>query len=113
VDWLLRSKGRLEGTNNSWTFSSEFGQTAPPLPHPLVDSAGVLVRSDLDGRVVGIDPDTLRGIPRRIGMASGKSKHGAIRAALRGGWVNVLLTDTVTANSLLEHIGPRLIVRKR
>ena len=65
------------------------------------DSAGNLMRSDLDDRVVGIDPDTLRKIPRRIGIAGGDGKHAAIRAAVRGGWVNVLLTDAQTAASLL------------
>ena len=39
------------------------------------DSAGNLVPSDLDDRVVGVDADTLRKIPRRIGIAGGKSKH--------------------------------------
>jgi DNA-binding transcriptional regulator LsrR (DeoR family) len=52
--------------------------------------------------VVGIDPDTLRKIPRRIGIAGGESKHSAIHAAVLGGWVNVLLTDTGTASALLQ-----------
>src|SRR5215218_10152678 len=39
------------------------------------DAAGTLVPSDLDDRVVGIDADTLRSIPRRIGIAGGESKH--------------------------------------
>jgi DNA-binding transcriptional regulator LsrR (DeoR family) len=66
------------------------------------DSAGTLVPSDLDDRVVGIDADTLRRIPRRIGIAGGESKHKAIHAAVRGGWVNVLITDTGTAAALLR-----------
>ena len=66
------------------------------------DAAGVPIRSDLDDRVVGIDADTLRRIPRRIGIAGGQSKHAAIQAAVTGGWVNVLLTDTRTAESLLQ-----------
>ncbi len=66
------------------------------------DSAGTLVPSDLDDRVVGIDADTLRSIPRRIGIAGGQSKHKAIHAAVRGGWVNVLITDTGTAAALLR-----------
>jgi DNA-binding transcriptional regulator LsrR (DeoR family) len=66
------------------------------------DSAGTLVPSDLDDRVVGIDADTLRSIPRRIGIAGGESKHKAIHAAVRGGWVNVLITDTGTAAALLQ-----------
>jgi DNA-binding transcriptional regulator LsrR (DeoR family) len=65
------------------------------------DSAGTLLPGDLDDRVVGIDADTLRRIPRRIGIAGGESKHNAIHAAVSGGWVNVLITDTGTAAALL------------
>jgi len=65
------------------------------------DSAGNLVPSDLDDRVVGIDADTLRKIPRRIGIAGGESKHQAIHAAVVGAWINVLVTDTGTAAALL------------
>jgi DNA-binding transcriptional regulator LsrR (DeoR family) len=65
------------------------------------DTAGALVPSDLDDRVVGIDAGSLRAIPRRVGVAGGASKHAAIRAALTGGWVNVLLTDTSTSAALL------------
>ena len=70
------------------------------------DADGVLVHSDLDDRVVGIDPDTLRLVRHRVGIAGGQSKHAAIHAALAGGWVNVLLTDTVTAESLLTDRAP-------
>jgi len=66
------------------------------------DWTGTLIRSDLDERVVGIDADTLRRIPHRVGIAGGQSKHAAIHAALTGGWVNVLLTDTSTAEALLN-----------
>ena len=66
------------------------------------DSVGNLVPSDLDDRVVGIDADTLRKIPRRIGIAGGESKHKAIHAAVRGRWVNVLVIDTRTAATLLR-----------
>jgi DNA-binding transcriptional regulator LsrR (DeoR family) len=66
------------------------------------DSAGSLVPSDLDDRVVGIDADTLRRVPRRIGIAGGESKRTAIHAAVIGGWVNVLITDTGTAAALRQ-----------
>jgi DNA-binding transcriptional regulator LsrR (DeoR family) len=66
------------------------------------DTAGNLVPSALDDRVVGIDANTLRKIPRRIGIAGGQSKHGALHAAVTGGWVNVLITDTATAAALLQ-----------
>jgi DNA-binding transcriptional regulator LsrR (DeoR family) len=66
------------------------------------DSDGELVPSALDDRVVGIDADTLRETPRRVGIAGGESKHKAISAAVRGKWVNVLITDTATAAALLK-----------
>jgi DNA-binding transcriptional regulator LsrR (DeoR family) len=75
------------------------------------DSVGNLVPSDLDDRVVGIDADTLRKIPRRIGIAGGESKHKAIHAAVRGRWVNVLVTDTRTAAALLQGEGSAVRVR--
>ena len=66
------------------------------------DADGVLVPSELDDRVVGIAPDTLRQVRHRVGLAGGQSKHAAIHAALTGRWVNVLLTDTRTAEVLLR-----------
>ena len=66
------------------------------------DEHGVLVKSEIDQRVVGITPAQLLGVPRRIGVAGGRRKHAAIRAALAGGWVNVLITDLDTARHLTE-----------
>ena len=65
------------------------------------DAAGHHVDSGLDGRVIGIDPQTLLAVPRRVGVAGGPRKHSAIRAAVLGGWVNVLVTDVDTAEALL------------
>lgn len=66
------------------------------------DADGKAVRSGIDGRVVGISSETLLAVPRRIGVAGGTRKHSAIRAALLGGWLNVLVTDTGTADFLLS-----------
>ena len=65
------------------------------------DADGHLVHSDLDSRIVGIDPDTYRAIPRRIGFAGGSRKHDAVRAAIAGNWINVVVTDLATARALL------------
>lgn len=70
--------------------------------HRFFDGAGNLVPSDLDSRVLGISPDLLRSIPRRIGFAGGPTKHEAVHAAITGGWVNVLVTDIATAHALLS-----------
>ncbi|MEV4292605.1 sugar-binding transcriptional regulator [Nonomuraea bangladeshensis] len=66
------------------------------------DATGELIHSDLNSRVVGIDPKVFRSIPRRVGMAGGERKHAAIRAAISGGWVNVIITDVATARALLD-----------
>jgi len=64
------------------------------------DAAGKPVMSSLEGRVIGITADELRAVPRVIGVAGGSSKVGAIRAALLGKWVDVLITDLQTASAL-------------
>lgn len=69
------------------------------------DHAGTPIRSDLDDRVLGIDPDQLRSIDRVIAVAGGMRKLSAIRAALEGGWINVLLTDIGVATALAEQKG--------
>jgi len=66
------------------------------------DARGRETTSAHGGRVIGIPPDVLRNVPRRVGVAGGARKHLAIRAAVLGGWVNVLVTDTDTARSLLQ-----------
>ncbi|MEU4236060.1 sugar-binding transcriptional regulator [Actinoplanes sp. NPDC026619] len=65
------------------------------------DQDGRHIGSDFDERVLGIAPDTLRAVPRRVAVAGGARKTGAIRAALRGDWVNVLITDVQVARSLV------------
>ena len=67
------------------------------------DADGNYVDSDINSRVVGIDVERLRSVPRRVGVAGGARKYAAIRGAIMGGWVNVLVTDRETAVRLIEH----------
>lgn len=69
------------------------------------DENGQVVKSPLDDRVLGIDTDTLRSIPRVLAIAGGTRKYTAIRAALRGDWVDVLITDLEVARRLAEEPG--------
>ncbi len=66
---------------------------------------GEPVQSDLDELVVGASLDQLKRAERRLVVAGGVSKHRAIRAALVGGWINVVFTDSVTARWLVDHRG--------
>ena len=66
------------------------------------DSKGVPIRSSLMDRVIGIDLDVIKRAKRVVGIAGGPSKLHAIRAALLGGWINVLVTDRTTAEALLQ-----------
>ena len=65
------------------------------------DADGAPVETDLDRRLVGVDLDTLRAVERVVGVAGGPEKVDAIRAALRGRIVDVLVTDDATAQALL------------
>lgn len=66
------------------------------------DEDGKSLRTNLDKRVIGIQADQLKKISRRVAVAGGSRKFKAIKAALDGGWVNVLITDYKTAKKLAE-----------
>lgn len=66
------------------------------------DASGALVRTSLDGRILGITPGQLAKVPRVIAAAGGPQKVDAIQAALRGKLVHVLITDQATAAALAE-----------
>lgn len=66
------------------------------------DADGRPVRSKLDQRLVGIAAADLLTVPRRVGVAGGDRKFLAIRGALHGRWVNVLITDVDVARRLLN-----------
>ncbi|MGO4246208.1 sugar-binding transcriptional regulator [Paenarthrobacter sp. RAF54_2] len=70
------------------------------------DEHGSLVESGLNDRVLGISPEQMLRVGRRIGVAGGTRKYAAIRAALTGNWVNVLITDKETALKLEADTAP-------
>jgi lsr operon transcriptional repressor len=68
----------------------------------FIDEKGKLLKSPLMDRVIGVDLPTLKASPRVVGIAGGLSKIPAILASLRGKWINVLITDRRTAESLVH-----------
>jgi len=67
------------------------------------DSHGRLMDISANRRVIGIEPQTYLNIPRRIGIACGKPKANAIRAALTGKLITDIFTDEDTAGLILKH----------
>ena len=70
--------------------------------HYICDD-GRPVDTELADMVVGATLQQLRRADRRLGVGGGPSKYRAVRAALRGGWINVIVTDSTTAQWLLDH----------
>ncbi len=66
-----------------------------------------------DQRVIGMYLERLMQVRRAVGIAGGPRKVAAIRGALRGGGINVMVTDRPTAARLLEDPGPRIECRRR
>lgn len=67
------------------------------------DEQGQPASTSLNERVIGLQLEQLRNVQRAVGIAGGERKIAAIRGALRGGWINVLITDRYTAESLLNN----------
>ena len=63
---------------------------------------GESIKSALMQRVIGIEAASLKSVSRVVGVAGGRRKVRAILAALRGGWINVLITDLRAAEALLN-----------
>ena len=66
------------------------------------DADGNPIESSLNDRVVSIELEQMKRTDRAIGMAGGSRKLAAIRGALRGGLINILITDNCTAERLLR-----------
>ncbi|MEN3202943.1 MAG: sugar-binding transcriptional regulator [Atribacterota bacterium] len=69
------------------------------------DVAGREVACQADSRRISLTLWELQRIPKVIGVAGGEGKLKAILGALRGKYVNVLITDDATALALLKEGG--------
>jgi DNA-binding transcriptional regulator LsrR (DeoR family) len=65
------------------------------------DAEGRAVDASVDRLVVGMSLDQLKRAKRVVGIAGGAAKTDAIRAALRGGLIHVLITDISSAERLI------------
>jgi deoxyribonucleoside regulator len=65
------------------------------------DAQGRVLDIELNRRIVGIELQALHDVKHVIGVAGGEAKAAAILGALRGGHVNVLVTDDAAASRVL------------
>jgi DNA-binding transcriptional regulator LsrR (DeoR family) len=65
------------------------------------DETGCPTPNALHERVIGISLNQLGKVERSVGIAGGERKVSAIRGAMEGRWINILITDRFTANRLL------------
>ncbi len=65
------------------------------------DIEGNLVNCGLDKRVISMGLEQLIKVNRAIGVAGGLRKYSGILGALRGHWINILITDRFTAERLV------------
>lgn len=61
------------------------------------NEAGAPVKTSIDDRVIAVSLDDFLNIPIRIGVAGMKEKVPAIIGAIKGGYINTLITDSETA----------------
>ena len=89
---------------NDFTVLKLQGAVGDILSH-FMDKNGDLVAMDQEDRLMSTRLEDLRKLDNVVGVAGGPSKLDAILAALRGGYLDVLITDEETARSLLEQSG--------
>jgi len=78
------------------------------------DAAGRSVEHDIENRMIGLDLNQIRHVPRVVGVAGGPDKLEAIHGALCGRLIDVLVTDDHSAAWLLANVASpqRLDVEK-
>ena len=68
----------------------------------VFDEHGASVDTAFTRQVIGLSEHAIKGIPTRVGVAGGAAKATPILGALRGGWINGLVTDEIAAVSALS-----------
>lgn len=91
--------------NNDFTFLKMQGAVGDVLSH-FLDKNGQVVSNELEERLISTPMDQLRTLNNVIGAAGGPNKAEAILSVLRGGYLDVLITDEDTAQLLLDAPDP-------
>ena len=88
-------------SKNDFLYLKMKGAVADVLCH-FIDKDGNLIESNIEDRLISTPLPTLRSLNSVIGVAAGDHKVDAIKAVLKGGYIDILVTDESTALQLLE-----------
>jgi len=69
------------------------------------DIQGNIIKHSLHNKMIGLGSEELKLVPIVIGVACGEDKKEAILGALRGGYVNIIVTNERVAEYLIKNIG--------
>ncbi len=86
---------------DDFVYLSMKGAVGDILTH-FYDKDGKPIHSDIEDRLLSTKLEQLQKMENVIGVAGGPDKTEAIRAALKGGYLNVLITDETTAAALVS-----------
>lgn len=89
---------------NDFLYLSMQGAVGDILTH-FIDKEGNAISSYIDERLVSTSLSTLKELNNVIGVSGGAHKVEAIRAALKGHYLDVLITDEETAIALTQTEG--------
>lgn len=97
-DATIISNGIL--TKNDFAYLTMQGAVGDVLTH-FIDKDGNPVLTNIEDRLVSTSLDTLKELNNVIGIAGGDQKVTVIKAALKGGYIDSLITDEATAIKLI------------
>ncbi len=88
---------------NDFLYLQMQGAVGDLLSH-FIDCDGKLIDTPLESRLISTSLPKLKELQNVVGVAAGDVKVNAIRAVLRGGYLDVLITDDQTASQLLDSV---------
>lgn len=88
--------------SNDFLYLKMQGAAGDLLSH-FIDADGQLIDTPLEDRLISTPLATLKNLQNVIGVAAGDSKVEAIRAALKGQFLDILVTDDKTAAQLVSN----------
>lgn len=97
-DATIISNGIL--SKNDFTYLTMKGAVGDVLTH-FIDKDGAPVVTSIEDRLVSTPLETLKELNNVIGIAGGEQKTTVIKAALKGGYIDSLITDEDTAKKLI------------